>query len=170
MKRECSVLQVFVGVQWKDARAVFSPRPDTQQAPHKWLRSWDHLMRCQSRVSSCVRLHCDSTFPASLSNPYNHEPSFYLFFNVHLFLRQRETEHERGRGRERGRHRIWSRFQALSCQHRTRHGARTHEPRDHDMSWSQKLNQLSHPGAPQPWALLNSALCRLNFDLFMELW
>ena len=37
-----------------------------------------------------------------------------------------ETEHERGRARERGRHRIRSRLQALSCQHRTRCGARTH--------------------------------------------
>ena len=29
-----------------------------------------------------------------------------FFFNVYLFLGQRETEHEWGRGRERGRHRI----------------------------------------------------------------
>ena len=41
-----------------------------------------------------------------------------FFFNVYLFLGQRETEHERGRGRERGRHRIGNRLQALSCQHR----------------------------------------------------
>ena len=31
---------------------------------------------------------------------------FFKFFNVYLFLGQRETEHERGRVRERGRHRI----------------------------------------------------------------
>ena len=37
---------------------------------------------------------------------------FKIFFNVYLFLRQRETEHEWGRGRERGRHRIRSRLQA----------------------------------------------------------
>ena len=70
-----------------------------------------------------------------------------FFFNVYLFLRQRETEHERGRARERGRHRIWSRLQALSCQHRARCGAQTHGPRDHDLSWSRTLNRLSHPGA-----------------------
>ena len=35
-----------------------------------------------------------------------------FFFNVYLFLGQRETEHERGRGRERGRHRIGNRLQA----------------------------------------------------------
>ena len=38
-----------------------------------------------------------------------HLPFFFFlnfFFNVYLFLGQRETEHERGRGRERGRHRM----------------------------------------------------------------
>ena len=68
-----------------------------------------------------------------------------------LFLRQRETEHERGRGRERGRHRIGSRLQALSHQPRARRGARTHGPRDRDLSWSRTLNRLSHPGAPKTY-------------------
>ena len=71
------------------------------------------------------------------------------FFNVYLFSRQRETEHEQGRVRERGRHGIWNRLQALSCQHRARRGARTCEPRDHDPSRSRTLNRLSHPGAPK---------------------
>ena len=31
-------------------------------------------------------------------------------------------------------------------------GAQTHEPRDHDLSQSQTLNHLSHPGAP--WIML----------------
>ena len=53
-----------------------------------------------------------------------------------------------GKGRERGRHRIRSRLQALSCQHRARCGAQTHGPRDHDLSRSWTLNWLSHPGAP----------------------
>ena len=44
------------------------------------------------------------------------------FFNVHLFLRERERECQWGIGRERGRHRIGSRLQALSCQHRARRG------------------------------------------------
>ena len=57
-----------------------------------------------------------------------------FFFNVYLFLRQRETEHERGRGRERGRHRIRNRLQALSHQPRARRGARTHGPRDRDLA------------------------------------
>ena len=53
-----------------------------------------------------------------------------------------------GGGSERGRHRIQNRLQAPSCQHRTRRGARTHGPRDRDLSRSWQLNRLSHPGAP----------------------
>ena len=68
-----------------------------------------------------------------------------LFFNVYFWERDR-TRGERCR--ERGRRRIWSRLQALSCQHRAWHGAGTHEPRDHDLSWSWTLNWLSHPGPP----------------------
>ena len=40
------------------------------------------------------------------------------------------------RGRENGRHQIQIRLQALSCQHRARHGAQTYEPWDHDLSWT----------------------------------
>ena len=58
----------------------------------------------------------------------------FFFFNVYLFLGQRETEHERARGRERGRHRIRNRLQALSHQPRARHRARTHGPRDCDLA------------------------------------
>ena len=53
------------------------------------------------------------------------------------------------RGRERGWQRIRSSLRALSCQHRAQHGAQTHEQWDHGLSWSQMLNQLSHPGAPK---------------------
>ena len=38
--------------------------------------------------------------------------------------------------------------QAPGCQHRARRWARTHGLQDHDLSRSQMLNQLSHPGAP----------------------
>ena len=41
-----------------------------------------------------------------------------------------------------------SRLQALRCQHRAQHGARTHGTWNHDLSRSQTLNRLSHPGAP----------------------
>ena len=64
------------------------------------------------------------------------------------FERERETEPKWGRRRERRRHRIWSRIEALSCQHRARRGTWTHKPQYHDLSWSQMLSRLSHPGAP----------------------
>ena len=67
---------------------------------------------------------------------------------TYFWQRKRETEHEQARGRERGRHRIWNRLQALSCQHRAWGRARTHGPRDHELSQSQTLNLLSHPSAP----------------------
>ena len=72
----------------------------------------------------------------------------FNFFLMFTFERQRETECERGRGRERGRHGIRSGLQSPSRRHRARRGARTHGPRDHDLSRSQLLNRLSHPGAP----------------------
>ena len=71
---------------------------------------------------------------------------FKIFFNIYFW--EWETQCEQRRGRERGRHRIWSRLQALSYQHRAWCGAWTHEPRDHDLSWSLELNGLNHPGAP----------------------
>ena len=48
-------------------------------------------------------------------------PFFFFFLHVFIFERDSETEHEQG-GAERGirRHRIRSRLQALSCQHRAR--------------------------------------------------
>ena len=58
-----------------------------------------------------------------------------------------EPEPELRRSRQRGRHRIQKRLQALSHQHRALCGAETHELWDHDLSRSQPLNWLSHPGA-----------------------
>ena len=59
-------------------------------------------------------------------------------------------ECEWGRDRKRGRHRVGSRLQAPSHQHRARCGAQTHEPGDRDPSRSRTLNLVSHPGAPRP--------------------
>ena len=64
-----------------------------------------------------------------------------------IYFWDRETEHQWGRSRKRGRHRIRSRLQAPSCQHGAWRGAWIHGPRDHDLSWSQMLNWLSHPSA-----------------------
>ena len=72
----------------------------------------------------------------------------FLMFNS-LSLKERDRERVRaGEGqRERGRHRIWSRLQALGCQHRTRHRAQTHGPWDHDLSQNWTLNWLSYLSA-----------------------
>ena len=67
------------------------------------------------------------------------------FLNLYLFLREREIASGGGWAERRGRCRIWSKLQALSCQHRTWRRAQMHEPQDHDLSRSQMLNQLSHP-------------------------
>ena len=70
-----------------------------------------------------------------------------------LFIFEREggggrQRKHKGEG-QRGRHNVPSRFQAPSCQHRVRRRARTHEPRDHDLSQSPRLDRLSHPVAPK---------------------
>ena len=75
-------------------------------------------------------------------------------------MRESESEREWGRGRERRRHRIRSRLQALSCQHRALSGAQTLIPWDHNLSWSRKLNWLSHPGASLKfWIILSLNVC-----------
>ena len=65
-----------------------------------------------------------------------------------IYFWERETEWKwwRGRERERERHRIWSRLQALSCQHRAWCGAQTHKLWGHDLSRSPALSSLNHPG------------------------
>ena len=87
----------------------------------------------------------------SACNPYKNWSIFFLFFKFSsifflMFIHFWETA-PAGEG-QRGRHRIWSRLQALSCWHRAQCWARTHELWDHDLSWSQTLNLLNHPGAP----------------------
>ena len=77
-------------------------------------------------------------------------------------MRQRERQSMNGgRVRERGRHSIRSRLQAPSCQHRAWCGARTYRPWDGDLSWSQPLNRLSHPGTPHlPFLFTSSRVSR----------
>ena len=82
------------------------------------------------------------------------------------FIHFWETEHEWGSGRENGSHRIWSRLQTPSCQHRVQHGAQTHQLQDHDLSWSWMLNWLSHPGALGLLYFLSH--CCPKFQLWMK--
>ena len=51
--------------------------------------------------------------------------------------------------------------QALHCQHRAQHRARTHEPSDHDL----RLNQLSHAGTPHSSNVLMSLCYQAPFHL-----
>ena len=73
-----------------------------------------------------------------------------LFFFVYVYLWERQSVSGEGAERERGRHRIWNKLQALSCQHRARCGPWTREQPDHDLGWSRMLNWLSHPGTAVP--------------------
>ena len=77
---------------------------------------------------------------------------FFLMFFKHLFFLT-ETEHKQGRERQRGRHRIWRRLQALRCQHRAQHGARTHEPWEHDLRPKSDTQPTEPPR--HPWFHLN---------------
>ena len=67
------------------------------------------------------------------------EVFFKKKFNVYLFSRERQSESRLGA--ERQGDRICSRLQALSCQHRALHWARAHRRWDHELRWSQMLNQ-----------------------------
>ena len=90
---------------------------------------------------------------------------FLTFLNAFFFICIWERERQsasRGGGRERRRHRIRSRLQALSSQHRARRGAQTHRPWDHDRSWSWTLNRLSHQ-APQSNAISKGVPIAYNF-------
>ena len=69
----------------------------------------------------------------------------YTYFFMFIFERERERE-TAGEGQ-----REWDRgSQAGSCcQRRAGCGAQTQKLQDHDLSWSQRLNWLSHPRRPR---------------------
>ena len=79
------------------------------------------------------------------------DPQYLKNFLVFIYFWERERAWMGKGQRERGRHRVRSRPQAPSCQPRAQRGAWTHKPRDHDVSRSQTLKRLSHPGAPIPY-------------------
>ena len=89
-----------------------------------------------------------------------------------MFIFERERDRVwAGEGqREKGRHRIQSSLQVLSCQHRARHGARTHELWDHDLSWSWMLNLLSHLGAPIHLFFILQFFFKFFFSTFIYFW
>ena len=76
---------------------------------------------------------------------------------------ERQTEHEWGRDR------LWSRLQALSCQHRAWRRTQTHELLDHDLSRSPTLNQLSHPVTPLIVVLIFNFLMTYNVEYSLHM-
>ena len=73
---------------------------------------------------------------------------FFNIFLMFIYFWDREKQSMNGGGSERGTHRIWSRLQALSSQHRARCRSQTYGLWVHDLSRSRMLHQPSHPGAP----------------------
>ena len=73
-------------------------------------------------------------------------------------MRQRKTEHERGRVRERETQNL-KQAPGSELLARARRGARTHGPRDHDLSRSRMLHRLSQPGAPRRIHLKGAVRC-----------
>ena len=110
-------------------------------------------------------LHSDSRYilPPVLSHSFS---LFFKFLKIFIYFWEKDIQREWGRDRERGRHGIRSRLQALSCQHRAWHGARTHELWDHDLSRSWTLNQLTNLGAPSFKHFLYILDTRLFSDIF----
>ena len=110
--------------------------------------TWRRRLFCLSQKKNNMNLvHVISKWLLCLCSCF----LFKNFFLTFIYFWDRERQSMNGvRVRERGRHRIGSRLQAPSCQHRARPGAQTREPRDHDLSRSRTLNRLSHPGAPVP--------------------
>ena len=102
----------------------------------------------------------------SLSNWLIEFPNIYLFIyflKMFVYFWERERQSMSKGEAKRGRHRIWSKLQALS---RPPLRARTHEPRDHDLSRSQMFNRLSPPGTPRIPEHLKIDLCELVGLLF----
>ena len=137
-------------------------------------RIWNRLqaLSCQHRARRRARTHGLRDRDLSRSRPLNrlsHPGAPYLhsffFFNVYLFLGQRDTEHEQGRGKERGRHRIGNRLQALSHQPRAWRGARTHGPRDRDLA---EVGRLTDCTTQAPHAFLKVQLYCFQVYLCLE--
>ena len=97
--------------------------------------------------SVCVSLslplpYCHSV---SVSQKWINVKKSFLFCLMFIYFWEREAVWAGEGQRDRGTHRIRSRLQALSCQHRARRGAQTHELWDHDLSRSRTSNLTEPP-------------------------
>ena len=110
-----------------------------------------HTSRATANGFLCL-LFCSSAWgPKVAQDPVLSGPHsffFFLIFLMFIFETERVQRGDGRRGAGGGGHRIRSRLQAPSRQHRARRGARTHKPRDRGLSRIRTLNRPSHPGAP----------------------
>ena len=67
----------------------------------KLCRPLEQIEEAMVVITAIQSLTQSHNFPISVIKSRLYFYFFNLFFNVYLFLGQRETEHERGRGRER---------------------------------------------------------------------
>ena len=113
------------------------------------------LLRLFSSINSISRL---SNLCIDLSSlllnacPCRHFETAPFFFLIFFFIFEREREErERASMSRRGTEREGDTGcqQAVCWQDWAQCGAQTHELWDYDLSWSQMLNRLSHPGAPR---------------------
>ena len=83
-------------------------------------------------------------------------------------MRERESEWARaGEGQRERKTQNLKQAPGSRCQHRARCGVWSHKPRDHDLSWSWILNQVSHPGTPH---FTQSFKKHCHFPFFLFLW
>ena len=83
---------------------------------------------------------------------------------IHFWEREREREPAWVGEGQRERETIGSRLQALSCQHRARFRAQTHQPWDHDLSWS----RTEPPRRPSLIFLERSTLIHIDLLIFLN--
>ena len=90
---------------------------------------------------------------------FGYKYTYLKFFQFFFWERDtdRQTKHEQGRGRERERHRTQRRLQAPCCQHKGQLRVKLRVG-DQDLSWSQRLNEMSHPGALGDLSIFNSII------------
>ena len=123
---------------WLKQKKLFSHSSESSKSKIK-VPAWS--VSCKGSLSDCRQPLLFLSSPDSaeskskLSGVSSYTILLFLMF-IYLFLRQTDRQTDR----------IGSRLQDPSCQHRAWPGARTHEPWDHDLSWSRMLNRLSHPG------------------------
>ena len=108
------------------------------------LKAWWFFASLDAFASWNLKMN--SMLKSTYAHVHAHKNTLLFFFNLFkclFILRECVSRGEEERKRENPK-------QAPCCQQKAQHGARTHEPWDHDLSWNQEsmLNWLSHPVPP----------------------